>query len=203
MTVAGPRSRAADEPPAKGVFPRGRSEARATAALGPLLGRPLLGRPLTGRLLVGCLLVGCLLLVGLGGDGGGVSLVVGSATNRQVSAGLAHTPPMGWNSWNALGGNVRDGDLRAAADALVSSGMRAAGYRYVIVDDGWMAPTRGSDGRLVADPERFPAGIAALAAYVHARGLKFGLYASPGRTTCQGLPGSFGHETTDAATFAA
>ncbi len=148
-------------------------------------------------------LIGCLLLVGLGGDGGGVGLVTGSAANRQVSADLARTPPMGWNSWNAFGGNVRDSDIRAAADALVRSGMRAAGYRYVIVDDGWMAPTRGGDGRLVADPERFPAGIAALAAYVHARGLQFGLYASPGRTTCQGLPGSFGHETTDAATFAA
>ncbi|MCM3925326.1 glycoside hydrolase family 27 protein, partial [Frankia sp. AiPs1] len=147
------------------------------------------------------LLVG-LLLVGLAGDGGGVPLVVDTAANRQVSAGLARTPPMGWNSWNAFGGSVRDSDIRAAADALVRSGMRAAGYRYVIVDDGWMAPTRGDDGRLVADPERFPAGIAALAAYVHARGLRFGLYASPGRTTCQGLPGSFGHETTDAATLA-
>ncbi|WP_235490023.1 glycoside hydrolase family 27 protein, partial [Frankia sp. AvcI1] len=173
---------AANEPHAEGDLARGRGRARVAVALGALV---------------------VLLLTCLRGDGGGVPLVADSTANRQVSAGLARTPPMGWNSWNAFGGTVRDGDVRAAADALVRSGMRAAGYRYVIVDDGWMAPTRGGDGRLVADPERFPAGIAALAAYVHARGLRFGLYASPGRTTCQGLPGSLGHEAADAATFAA
>ncbi len=149
------------------------------------------------------LVIGWLLLVGLGGDAAGVPAAVDAPADRPVSAGLARTPPMGWNSWNTLGTAVRASDVRAAADALVNSGMRAAGYRYVIIDDGWEAPARGRGGQLVADPERFPTGIAALARYVHARGLKIGIYASPGVTTCQGLPGSFGHERQDAATFAA
>jgi alpha-galactosidase len=92
--------------------------------------------------------------------------------------------------------------VRETTDALVSSGMKAAGYRYVNVDDCWMAPDRAHDGRLIADPHRFPSGIKALADYVHSRGLKFGIYASAGTQTCQNLPGSLGHEATDATTFA-
>ncbi|MCK9898335.1 glycoside hydrolase family 27 protein [Frankia sp. AgB32] len=149
------------------------------------------------------LLLGFLLAVLVGGDAAGVPLVVGIDAHRAVSAGLARTPPMGWNSWNAFGADVRSADIRAAADAIVSSGMRAAGYQYVIIDDGWMAPARDADGNLRADPDRFPEGIAALAVYVHARGLKLGIYESPGLTTCQGLPGSYGHEARDAAAFAA
>jgi alpha-galactosidase len=123
----------------------------------------------------------------------------------------ALTPPMGWNSWN----QVRCYDLtedvvKAAADALVSTGLREAGYRYVVVDDCWQDHRRDADGNLQAHPVRFPGGIAALATYVHDRGLLFGIYSSPGKDTCamryddypgSGL-GSFGHEEQDAALFA-
>ncbi len=149
------------------------------------------------------LLFGFVLAVLVGGDAAGVPLAVGIGAHRGVSAGLARTPPLGWNSWNAFGADVRSADIRAAADAIVTTGMRAAGYQYVIIDDGWMAPARDADGNLRADPDRFPEGIAALAAYVHARGLKLGIYESPGLSTCQGLPGSYGHEARDAAAFAA
>ncbi|MCK9875898.1 glycoside hydrolase family 27 protein [Frankia sp. Ag45/Mut15] len=142
-------------------------------------------------------------LCGLGGDAPDVSVGVGIPAHREVSAGLARTPPMGWNSWNLRGAAVSAVDIRAAADALVVTGMRGAGYRYVTVDDGWMLPTRDEHGTLIADPGRFPGGIAALARYVHARGLRLGIYESPGRTTCQGRPGSYGHEAHDAVTFAA
>ncbi|MEC3973748.1 glycoside hydrolase family 27 protein [Amycolatopsis sp. H20-H5] len=127
-----------------------------------------------------------------------------------VSNGLARTPPMGWNSWN----QVRCYDLteqvvRDAADALASTGMREAGYHYVVIDDCWQAPTRAADGSLRPDPVRFPGGIAALAEYVHDRGLLFGIYAVPGSRTCamanDGYPatgiGSLGHERQDAGTF--
>lgn len=85
---------------------------------------------------------------------------------------------------------------------MVSSGMRDAGYEYVNLDDCWMDEERGPDGELVADPEKFPSGIAALADYVHARGLKLGIYEDVGTETCAGYPGSLGHEEQDAATFA-
>ncbi|WP_433363442.1 glycoside hydrolase family 27 protein [Actinoplanes sp. CA-142083] len=117
--------------------------------------------------------------------------------------GLAATPPMGWNNYNAYGLEVTEQLIRETADKMVSSGMRDAGYVYVTIDDGWMAGTRDASGNLRADPERFPSGIAALAAYVHARGLKLGIYEDAGVKTCGGLPGSLGHETADAETFAA
>jgi hypothetical protein len=85
---------------------------------------------------------------------------------------------------------------------MVSSGMAAAGYEYVNIDDCWMAPERDAQGRLQADPERFPSGIKAIADYVHAKGLKLGIYSSVGTATCQGLPASLDHEMTDAASFA-
>jgi alpha-galactosidase len=115
---------------------------------------------------------------------------------------LAATPPMGWSSWNALGCTVDENAVRGNADAMVSSGMAAMGYTYVDIDDCWMAPERDAGGRLQADPQRFPGGIKALADYVHAKGLKLGIYASAGTATCQNLPGSLDHESTDAATFA-
>ncbi|OLF19214.1 NPCBM/NEW2 domain-containing protein [Actinophytocola xanthii] len=116
---------------------------------------------------------------------------------------LATTPPMGWNSWNKFGCDIDEELIRGTADAMVSSGMRAAGYTYVNIDDCWMAPERDAQGRLQADPVRFPSGIKALADYVHARGLKLGIYSSAGTMTCQRLPASLDHETTDAASFAA
>ncbi len=125
-------------------------------------------------------------------------------------AGVAPPPPMGWNTWNSYGCDIDARLVEHAADALVSTGMRDAGYRYVIVDDCWFAPGRAKDGALQADPTRFPGGMRALADYVHARGLKFGLYESPNTRTCAQVSGSYpgstgsrGHERLDAATFAA
>src|SRR3954470_24405114 len=94
--------------------------------------------------------------------------------------GLARTPPMGWNGWYAFHCKADETTVRAAADALVRSGLRDAGYDYVNVDDCWMAGSRGAGGVLRADPQRFPSGIPALAAYVHRRGLKLGIYLSAG-----------------------
>jgi alpha-galactosidase len=123
----------------------------------------------------------------------------GKSTGASDSA-LARTPPMGWNSWNHFGLRVTAADVRRAADALVSSGMAAAGYRYVIVDDGWQGRR---DARGVLHPNaRFP-DMQALAGYVHGKGLKFGIYSSPGGRTCGGNVGSDGHEAQDARTFAA
>jgi alpha-galactosidase len=114
--------------------------------------------------------------------------------------GLAKTPPMGWNSWNKFGGNVSDEVVRGIADAMVSSGMRDAGYIYVNIDDTWEG-RRDSTGALQPN-HKFP-DMKALADYVHSRGLKLGIYSSPGPKTCGGYEGSYGHEEQDARTFAA
>ena len=107
---------------------------------------------------------------------------------------------MGWNSWNYFAGKVNAADVRAAADALVSSGMRDAGYVYVNIDDTWQGK-RGVDGEIHPNA-RFP-DMKALADYVHSKGLKLGIYSSPGPTTCAGFPGSYGHVAQDAKTYAA
>ncbi|RMI35703.1 glycoside hydrolase family 27 protein [Nocardia stercoris] len=113
------------------------------------------------------------------------------------------TPPMGWNSWNS-GIALTEQNVEQTADAMVASGMRDAGYRYVNLDAGWAAPRRDAAGNLTADPRRFPHGIAALAAYVHERGLRLGLYSSPYNQVCGQDPGTAGagHEDADARTFA-
>ena len=115
--------------------------------------------------------------------------------------GLALTPPMGWNSWNKFACNVTEQILRDTADAMVASGMREAGYQYVVVDDCWHGK-RDANGFITADPQRFPSGIKAIADYVHSKGLKFGIYSDAGRLTCGGRPGSQGHEYQDALTYA-
>lgn len=112
---------------------------------------------------------------------------------------LAPTPPMGWNSWNHFGAKVSDAIIRKQADAMVSSGMRDVGYKYVNIDDGWQGK-RDADGVLQPN-EHFP-DMRALADYVHSKGLKLGIYSSPNTVTCQKLPGSYGHEELDAKTFA-
>lgn len=117
--------------------------------------------------------------------------------------GLARTPPMGLNGWNAFGCDVDEALVHRLADQMVASGLRDAGYRFVNVDDCWMLPDRSPDGHLVPDPARFPGGMAALGDYLHARGLRFGLYSSAGYRTCAGFAGSLGHERVDAADFAA
>jgi alpha-galactosidase len=115
--------------------------------------------------------------------------------------GLAKTPPMGWNSWNKFSCNVSEKLIRGAADALVSSGMKAAGYEYVVIDDCWQTK-RDEKGKIVADPERFPSGMKALATAIHAKGLKFGIYSDAGTLTCAKRPGSKDHEAQDAKTYA-
>ncbi|MEV6348219.1 glycoside hydrolase family 27 protein [Actinoplanes sp. NPDC051851] len=111
------------------------------------------------------------------------------------------TPPMGYNDWNAFGCDVDDRLIRETADAMVANGMVAAGYEYVNIDDCWSLPER-RDGRLVADPAKFPDGIKPLADYLHRRGLKLGIYGDAGTLTCAGYPGSLGHEQVDADTWA-
>lgn len=114
--------------------------------------------------------------------------------------GLALTPPMGWNSWNKFHGSVNDQDVRATADLLVSTGMRDAGYVYVNIDDTWEG-TRDAAGNIQPNA-KFP-DMKALAAYVHSKGLKLGIYTSPGPKTCAGYEGSYNHEAQDARTYAA
>ena len=133
-------------------------------------------------------------------------IAAGAATRatratRAIDNTLARTPPMGWNSWNKFGCNVSDKLIREVADAMSANGMRDAGYRYVTIDDCWQV-ARGANGVIVADSTRFPHGIKALADYVHARGLGFGIYTDAGRTTCEGRPGSYGYEAIDARTYA-
>lgn len=128
----------------------------------------------------------------------------GCAAPRHPAPSLPPTPPMGWNSWNS-GIDLTGQNVKATIDAMVSSGMRDAGYRYVNLDAGWAAPPRGSHGELQPDPTRFPAGMAAIARYAHDRGMLLGLYASPYNEACSAEPAlaSAGHETVDAQTFAA
>ncbi|MBL4587595.1 MAG: glycoside hydrolase family 27 protein [Flavobacteriales bacterium] len=113
---------------------------------------------------------------------------------------IALTPPMGWNTWNTFHCQVDEELIRESADYMVSSGMKAAGYEYIVIDDCWQK-TRDSEGRIVADPKRFPSGIKALADYIHSKGLKFGLYSDVGKMTCQRRPGSRGYEEIDAKTY--
>ncbi|HEY7047071.1 MAG TPA: NPCBM/NEW2 domain-containing protein [Jatrophihabitantaceae bacterium] len=115
---------------------------------------------------------------------------------------IAATPPMGWNDWYSFFCNLDEQLIEQTADAMVSSGMRDAGYQYVNLDDCWLSHNRDANGNLQADPVKFPHGIKAVADYVHARGLKLGIYEDVGTATCAGYPGSYGHVQQDADTFA-
>jgi alpha-galactosidase len=121
---------------------------------------------------------------------------------RALGNGLAQTPPMGWNDWNAYGCNVSETLIKQTADKMVSSGLAAAGYQYVNIDDCWMQSSRDANGNLQPDFNKFPDGISGTAAYVHGKGLKLGIYEDAGTATCAGYPGSLGHESQDAQTFA-
>ncbi len=127
--------------------------------------------------------------------------VVKPAGAPAVSAGLAMTPPMGWNTWNKFGCNISEQTIRGAADAMASSGMKDAGYQYLVIDDCWHG-ARDAHGDIQADPQRFPSGIKPLADYVHSKGLKFGIYSDAGDKTCAGRPASRGFEYQDAAQYA-
>jgi alpha-galactosidase len=126
------------------------------------------------------------------------ALLMASTLLAQTST-LAATPPMGWNSWNLFAGRVNDADVRAAADAMISSGMKDAGYIYVNIDDTWQGE-RDAQGNIHAN-SKFP-DMKALADYVHSKGLKIGIYSGPGAQTCAKYTGSLGHEAQDAKTYA-
>nr|WP_041841229.1 glycoside hydrolase family 27 protein [Actinoplanes friuliensis] len=137
-------------------------------------------------------------------------VATGASPAQALDNGVSRTPPMGWNSWNTFFCNINESLIRGMADTMVSSGMRDAGYQYVVVDDCWMNPNRDSSGNLQADPTRFPSGMKALGDYIHARGLKFGIYQAPLDKTCAqyfgsypGATGSQGREAQDARSFAA
>src|SRR5699024_149827 len=115
---------------------------------------------------------------------------------------VVHTPPLGWNSWNTFGEEINETVIKESADMLISTGLAALGYRYVVLDDCWSLKERDANGRLVADPAKFPHGMKAVADYIHGRGLKFGMYSCAGMHTCAGYPGSFDHEWIDAQTLA-
>jgi alpha-galactosidase len=132
----------------------------------------------------------------------GIALIVPFQRANGLDNGLAKTPLMGWNSWNKFGCNVSEDLIRSMTDALVSSGMRDAGYQYVVIDDCWQV-SRDKDGNIVPDPQRFPHGMKALGDYIHSKGLKFGIYSDAGTLTCQKRPGSRGYEFQDARQYAA
>lgn len=112
------------------------------------------------------------------------------------------TPPMGWNSWNTFGADINEQLICETADIMVEKGLLQKGYEYLVIDDCWSLRERDADERLVADPDKFPRGMKAVADYVHSKGLKFGMYSCAGNLTCAGYPGSFEHEFIDARTFA-
>ena len=134
-----------------------------------------------------------------------VALLLAVFTATPVFAldnGVARTPPMGWNSWNKFACNVSEKLIREVADALVSTGMKDAGYQYVVIDDCWQV-SRDANGNIVPDATRFPSGMKAVADYVHSKGLKFGIYSDAGTETCEHRPGSRGYEFQDARQYAA
>ncbi|HZC72690.1 MAG TPA: NPCBM/NEW2 domain-containing protein [Jatrophihabitans sp.] len=133
---------------------------------------------------------------------GSLAAVVTPPTAVAAAPPVAATPPMGWNDWYTFFCNIDEQLVEQTADAIVSSGMRDAGYDYVNLDDCWADHNRDANGNLQADPVKFPHGIKAVADYVHARGLKLGIYEDVGTKTCAGYPGSYGHVQQDADTFA-
>jgi alpha-galactosidase len=141
------------------------------------------------------------------------SLVIYTTLNAQKPL-LAPVPPMGWNSWNCWGPHIDEVKIKGIADAMVASGMKDAGYQYVVVDDHWQkgreishirnsvgVAGRDENGVLLVDLEKFPGGMKALGDYIHSKGLKFGIYTAPGISSCGGRTGSFGHEEQDIQTF--
>jgi len=114
---------------------------------------------------------------------------------------LAPTPPMGWMTWNYFADSINEKDLREMADAMVSSGMLKAGYDHLFIDDGWQGG-RDNKNNIIADPQKFPSGIKALADYVHSKGLKLGIYSDAAPLTCAGYTASLNFEEQDAKTFA-
>ncbi len=115
---------------------------------------------------------------------------------------IQKTPPMGWNSWNTFGEKISETTVKEAANALVSTGLKDAGYTYLVIDDTWALRERDKNGKLVPDPAKFPNGIRAVSDYVHGKGMKLGIYSCVGTMTCAQYPGSYEYEFEDAGTFA-
>ena len=115
---------------------------------------------------------------------------------------LAQTPPMGWNTWNTFGTDISEELILQTADKFIELGLKDAGYEYIVIDDCWAEIRRDKNGRLSADPVKFPHGMKYLSDYIHSKGLKFGLYSNAGTRTCKGHASSFDHEFEDAETFA-
>jgi alpha-galactosidase len=165
----------------------------------------LAARPNALRRRLGALGTALTLLTGGGALAVGLQLATAPAASA-LDNGLDRVPQMGFNNWNSThcGAQFNEAMVEGIADLFVSKGLKAAGYQYVNLDDCWALPTRDASGNLVPDPVRFPHGIKAVADYVHAKGLKFGLYSSAGTHTCdvQGFPGGLGHEQQDANLWA-
>lgn len=119
-----------------------------------------------------------------------------------MTSTLAPTPPMGWNSWNTFGLEINEDVVIETARAMVDTGLRDAGYEYVVIDDCWQARARDASDRLIADPDAFPSGMEKLGNVIHDLGMKFGIYSCVGTRTCANRPGSYGFERIDAQTFA-
>ena len=127
--------------------------------------------------------------------------VIGNLSAQKFE-NMALTPPMGWNSWNTFEcDGVNEIVIKEMADVMVSSGMKAVGYEYIVIDDCWQIG-RDKEGYIIVDKEKFPSGIKSLVDYVHSKGLKFGIYSDAGTKTCAGRPGSKGYELEDAKTYA-
>ncbi|WP_208885432.1 NPCBM/NEW2 domain-containing protein [Streptomyces sp. PBH53] len=159
------------------------------------------------RRVAGALTAGLLCAAGLGGPALAAPARPPAAPAAPSPAdGLARTPPMGFNNWNSTHCRAEfdESMVKGIADLFVQKGLKDAGYQYVNLDDCWALPERDANGRLVPDPVRFPHGIKAVADYVHAKGLKLGIYTSAGTKTCNsaGFPGALGHEYGDARQFA-
>ena len=135
-----------------------------------------------------------------------VAMMATSAFAQQPTATtergkLAPTPPMGWMTWNMFKGDISEQLIKETADAMVESGLRDAGYKYVFIDDLWQGG-RDKHNNIIPDPKKFPNGIKALADYVHSKGLKLGIYSDAAQLTCGGCTASYGFEEQDARTFA-
>ena len=115
---------------------------------------------------------------------------------------IVNKPPMGWNSLNTFGEEINEKVVMETADYIVDSGLKDCGYEYIIIDDCWSLRERDANGEIVPDPEKFPHGMKYVADYIHAKGLKFGMYSCAGTMTCARYPGSVGYEFIDAACFA-
>jgi alpha-galactosidase len=131
-----------------------------------------------------------------------LALCLSASVFAEKFKGLAPTPPMGWNSWNTFATKIDEKLIKDMAEALIKSGMQEAGYKYIVIDDGWEAMARDGRGDLVPDPARFPSGMKALGDYLHEKGFKFGIHNCAGTKTCAGYPGGRGHEFQDARTYA-